>query len=148
MATKNLTRKKYYTVEEANATLPLVRSILRDITELAKELRERHERLSVLQDSKKLDAARQEEIQHALADFERGQERMRELEEELAKLNVELKDYFLGLVDFRCLMNGREVYLCWRLGEAEVAHWHDLDAGFAGRQKLVRGQASGSRVKE
>jgi hypothetical protein len=34
-------------------------------------------------------------------------------------------------------MNGREVYLCWRLGEPDVAHWHELEGGFAGRQKLL-----------
>jgi hypothetical protein len=34
-------------------------------------------------------------------------------------------------------MDGREVYLCWRLGEPEVAHWHELNEGFAGRQKLM-----------
>ncbi len=62
---------------------------------------------------------------------------MREYEQELRKLGVELKDYFTGLIDFPCWMDGREVYLCWQLGEPEVAHWHELDAGFAGRQKLA-----------
>jgi hypothetical protein len=69
--------------------------------------------------------------------MERGQERMRDYEKELRQLGVELKDYFTGLVDFPCLMHGREVYLCWRLGESEVAHWHELEDGFAGRQKLL-----------
>jgi hypothetical protein len=40
------------------------------------------------------------------------------------------------LIDFPAWMNGREVYLCWRLGEPDVGHWHELDAGFAGRKKL------------
>ena len=131
--------KKYYTVEEANAMLPLLRSILRDITALAGDLRERHERLARLQPAE--DAARpadayQEELQQVRDKFERDAERMREYEDELRKLGVELKDYQTGLVDFPCRMGGREVYLCWRLGEPEVAHWHEVDAGFAGRQKL------------
>ena len=62
---------------------------------------------------------------------------MHEYERELQQLGVELKDYFTGLIDFPCWMNGHEVYLCWRLGEPEVGHWHELDAGFAGRQKLM-----------
>ena len=62
---------------------------------------------------------------------------MHEYEHELQQLGVELKDYFTGLIDFPCWMDGREVYLCWRLGEPEVGHWHELDDGFAGRQKLL-----------
>jgi hypothetical protein len=130
------TRKKYYTADEANATLPLLRSILRDVTALAGELRDRHERLARLQSAGKLDAAHAEEVQAEIDAFERGQERMKEYEAELARLHIELKDYFTGLVDFRAIMDGREVYLCWKLGEPEVAHWHELDAGFAGRRKL------------
>ena len=130
------TKKKYYSVEEANATLPLLRSILRDVTALAGELRGRHEHLARLQNAGKLDAAHEEEVQAHIAEFERGQERMKEYEAELGRLQIELKDYFTGLVDFRAVLDGREVYLCWRLGEPEVGHWHEVDAGFAGRKKL------------
>jgi len=42
-----------------------------------------------------------------------------------------------GLVDFPALVDGKEVYLCWKLGEPEVLFWHDMDAGFAGRQSLT-----------
>ncbi|MEX0979285.1 MAG: DUF2203 family protein, partial [Pirellulales bacterium] len=44
-----------------------------------------------------------------------------------------------GLVDFPCRMDGRIVFLCWKLGEPEVTHWHELDSGYAGRQSLVAG---------
>lgn len=130
-------KRKYYTVAEANATLPLLRAILTDVTSLATDLRERYERLHRLQQKEgRLDAAHQEEVQSLIDKFERGQERMNEFVEELEKLGVELKDYYSGLVDFRHLKDGKEVYLCWRLGEPEVAHWHELSAGFAGRKKL------------
>ena len=135
--TRPRSKKKYYTVAEANATLPLLRSILTDITILATELRDQHERLARLQGGEGLDAAHREEVQHLVDEFERGQEKMNEFEQELTKLGVELKDYFTGLIDFRHLRNGNEVYLCWRLGEPEVGHWHDLDSGVAGRQKLT-----------
>ena len=75
-------------------------------------------------------------MDHIKAEIEHGLERMNEIVEELVKLGVEMKDPFVGLVDFRCWAGNREVYLCWRLGEAEVGHWHELDAGFAGRQTL------------
>jgi hypothetical protein len=130
-------KKKHYTLAEASAMLPLLRSILRDVTTLANELRDRYERLVRLQKAEGLDRAHEEEVQQLVAEFERGQEKMREYELELDKLGVELKDYYTGLIDFRHMKDGKEVYLCWRLGEPEIAHWHELDAGVAGRQKLA-----------
>ena len=43
---------------------------------------------------------------------------------------------FFDTVDFPARLEGREVYLCWQLGEPEVLHWHAMDAGFAGRQPI------------
>jgi hypothetical protein len=133
------TGKKFFTVAEANSTLPLVRAIVQDITELAHELRDRHERLTRARpgDRLRLSDAHDEELRLVEAELERGQEKMEEYIRELGQLGVELKDPFTGLIDFPSLMNGRPVYLCWRLGEPTVAHWHELEAGFAGRQKLV-----------
>lgn len=135
--------KKLYTVQEANATLPLLRSILRDITELARDLKDRHERLSRVQVAtpKAMGEPHHEEVQLILAEMERDQERMREYEKELKSLHVELKDYYTGLVDFPCQKDGRVVFLCWRLGEPEVAHWHELQDGVGGRKKLEKVQA-------
>ena len=54
---------------------------------------------------------------------------------EIAELGVEVKDPDQGLIDFRTRMRGREVYLCWKLGEgSRIAFWHDLETGFAGRK--------------
>jgi hypothetical protein len=64
---------------------------------------------------------------------------------ELTKLGVELKGPD-GLCDFPSIMDGREVCLCWRLGEPEVMHWHELDAGFAGRQPLTALSGPGPRA--
>ncbi|HKB40925.1 MAG TPA: DUF2203 domain-containing protein [Gemmataceae bacterium] len=129
--------KKFFTVAEANATLPLLRAILRDITSLATDLRERYQRLKELSEKEPaLTAPEREEAEQITAELERGQERMEEYEQELRNLGVELKDYLIGLIDFPCRMGDREIYLCWKLDEAEVAHWHELDAGFAGRQEL------------
>jgi len=51
-------------------------------------------------------------------------------------MGIELKDPELGLVDFRSIREGREVYLCWQLGEEHLSFWHEIDTGFAGRQPL------------
>ena len=151
---KPVPQKKYYTAAEANAALPLVRTIVRDITGLAPEFRGRYERLQRLMpgERERIDDPHAEEIHQLQADLERDQEQMNEYFAELRKLGVELKDPFSGLVDFLCWMNDHEVYLCWRYGEAEVAHWHELDAGFSGRQKIqesgIRNQESGIRNLE
>jgi hypothetical protein len=131
--------RKYFTVAEANATLPLVRAIVRDITELYRTLCERRERLGRVQAAPRdsLGEAWQEELEQIEAAQERDLEKLQECVSELQRLGIELKDYRLGLVDFPSLREGREVYLCWRLGEAEVAYWHELDAGYAGRQKIT-----------
>jgi len=130
--------KKYYSVAEANAALPLVRAIVRDIADLAKDLHERQERLQRIEsrNQQRNGDVYEEEIEQVRTEIERGHERMKELLIELKQLGIELKDYFAGLIDFPCWMGNREVYLCWRMGEAEVGHWHELDAGFAGRQKI------------
>jgi hypothetical protein len=137
-ARKSVTGKRYYTIDEANAALPLVKAIVKDIVDLGRDLEERHERLARLSSSQGggYDDAHREELEPMQAEFERGQERMQELVEELSGLGVELKDYRIGLVDFRAWMQNREVYLCWKLGEEEVAYWHELEAGYKGRQRL------------
>jgi hypothetical protein len=137
-ASKPMPGKRFFTVEKANATLPLVRVIVRDIAELARDLRERYERMSGSRrnEALALSEAHREELEQAQARFEQGKAQMEEYERELKQLGVELKDYYTGLVDFPAWMDGHEVYLCWRLGEPEVAHWHEVKAGFAGRQPL------------
>lgn len=135
---KTAPRKKFFTPEQANAMLPLVSRIVRDIADLAHDLRDRHQRLERLtRRPGKLDDAAGDELALIETELERGRERMRELEYELRPLGVLLKDYFSGLLDFPCWKDDREIYLCWKLGEPEVAHWHEIDTGFAGRQKLM-----------
>jgi len=131
-------KKKLFTPAEANAALPLVTAIVQDIAALAKSLHERQERLARLGPSNRggLSEAYREELQQVQTELERDDDRMREYIQELSDLGIELKDPFTGLIDFPASINGRDVYLCWRMGEAEVAYWHELEAGFAGRQKL------------
>lgn len=61
---------------------------------------------------------------------------IRELTESIEQFGCVIKDYASGLVDFPSFRDGREVYLCWKLGEGEVQSWHELEAGFAGRKPL------------
>lgn len=139
--------KKYYTVEEANHALPLVRAIVTDVVTKYGEVSERKARLDQIRQSRKSSGRGpndmyREELLQVEEELDKEITRLQEFIEELDDLGVELKDISRGLVDFRSLMEGREVYLCWLLGEEEVGHWHELDAGFAGRHSLLAGSAS------
>jgi len=68
---------------------------------------------------------------------EKDTEKLQEYVDELRQLGVEPKTLTEGLIDFPSMMDGRIVFLCWKHGESEVQHWHELDAGFGGRQPLV-----------
>ncbi len=58
--------------------------------------------------------------------------------DELSEIGCELKDYQTGLIDFVGRHEGRDVYLCWKLGEERITHWHEVDTGFAGRQSVSK----------
>lgn len=55
---------------------------------------------------------------------------------ELDEMDIVLRDIDRGLIDFPAIRDGREVYLCWEEGEDRVEYWHDIDAGFGGRQEI------------
>ena len=125
---------RVFTVDQANRTLPLVRRIVEDVVR-------QHARL------KECTNALQEPggpirplIPSERATLEREAKTLgTELEgyiAELADLGIEMKGLDVGLVDFPGSLDGRPVWLCWRLGEPSVQYWHELDAGFAGRQPL------------
>lgn len=135
---------KLFTIEQANAMLPLVRAITADLSNLAREVVDRRHRLALLtagRDWKPGDPY-SDELAEIEARLERDALRLQEYVDELRQLGVEPKGAVDGLVDFPSLMDGRVVFLCWKLGEPEVAHWHELDAGFAGRQSLVAGSVA------
>jgi hypothetical protein len=140
--------QKFFTVESANASLPLVRAIVKDLASLSREVVERRERLAHLLDGRDLDSddPYASELAQVEEDLQRDSQRLHEYVEELRELGVEPKNGPEGLVDFPCLMDGRIVYLCWKLGEPEVLFWHELDAGFRGRQSLTADSIIGESV--
>ncbi|MBL9083102.1 MAG: DUF2203 domain-containing protein [Planctomycetales bacterium] len=131
--------RKLFTLDEANATLPLVRAIVIDVVVLAQEVVERRRRLASLKTGRKQESRSvySDELAHVEQELEHDRERLMEYAQELLALGVELKDVMTGLVDFPARKDGRIVYLCWKLDEPEVGHWHELDAGFAGRREIA-----------
>jgi len=127
---------KLYTVDQANRALPYVRRIVEDLVAEHRRWAAAVRELELVTASERADRPDPRGVelrrvaQTCAADIDR-------FLGELAEVGVECKSYDDGLVDFPArLPDGREVYLCWRLGEPAVAHWHDRDAGFAGRRPL------------
>ena len=123
---------KIFTIDEANALLPIVKAIVSNIRKL-------HKNLGYYRDEAKTAAAADlggGGVQNGVHYAELVTSFTNDLAE-LDKLGVQMKDFERGLIDFPSLRDGRVVLLCWQLGEGnEVEWWHDVDAGFAGRTPL------------
>lgn len=127
-----------FTVEEANATLPLVRAIVSDLVELARDVIERRERLSLLFYGKERPPHDPygDELSHIAKEVEKDTQRLRGYLEELRALGVDSSSGAEGLIDFPAMMDGRKVLLCWNLRDPQVLHWHEENAEHRQRQPL------------
>ena len=145
MARKRTRPRRIFTIEEANAALPLVRAIVTDLAGLSCEVIERRRRLSLLLDGRAADSSDpyREELVQIAEELEKDSRRLREYVQELWDLGVEPTSGTEGLVDFPALVDGRKVHLCWKLGEPEVLYWHEMDAGFRERQPLTESSLAG-----
>lgn len=125
---------KLFTLDEANELLPAIVPIL-------KEIRVRHRQISALKESAVSAATSAESgggggmqsgTIYVNSLFKLGQ-----LTNDLDQMGVQLKDYAKGLIDFPSMRDGQIVLFCWQLGEGyEIEWWHEMEAGFAGRQRL------------
>jgi hypothetical protein len=117
-----------FTLDMANKSLPLVKRIVADIVAA-------HTKVCGLRQTLE-HATAAKEHQAGQRDLDAQVARLEELVDELSNVGVELKDYETGLVDFVGRHDGRDVYLCWKLGEDRIGYWHELNAGFAGRKPV------------
>jgi hypothetical protein len=124
---------KLFTVEEANSLLPSVRPIVRSI-------QQSHRKLIAFQPAAKQAAIGAENGGGGLIDGPRYARLLVKLSTragQLESLGIQLKDYHQGLIDFPSMRDGRVVLLCWKADEGDqVEWWHDVEAGFGGRQPL------------
>lgn len=120
--------KKYFTLDQATQSLPYVRRVVSDITAA-------YRRAVALQ--QKMEFPLPDQDPQVMRDeYETLMGRLNVLVDELTLVGVELKDYDKGLVDYPAIHEGREVLLCWKLGEDSIDHWHEVESGFAGRQPV------------
>jgi len=145
MSSDDYQPSRLFTVEEANATLPLVRAIVSDLAALSQEVIERRQRLAHLTTgrSRDRDDPYTEEVVQIEEELEKDTRRLEEYVQELRQIGVEPKSGPEGLIDFPAMIDGRLAFLCWKLGEPEILYWHTLDGGYAGRQPLVAETAAG-----
>lgn len=121
---------RHYTIEEARALLPQVRLWLARLAQVRSQLEKDEARLAPLM-AEGADAGGGvvNGWMRTLADF---QEALLEFQSR----EIQIKDVERGLIDFPALISGREVFLCWEKDEDTIEFWHDLDSGYAGRERL------------
>ncbi len=127
----------YFTREEAEALLPQITVVLREIQVKHESILHTQEELDIL----RLQAAGNgyhlhERMLNLQRELSHQAHTLRKLFDQLAEFGCVLKDPERGLIDFLSLRDGHEIYLCWYLGEERINFWHYLDTGFAGRQPL------------
>jgi hypothetical protein len=124
--------QKIFTVSEARELLPELRPRLHEMKEIWTELQPHRD------EARKI-GSRVDDGGATLPGAGEYFPLINRLKQKLAyfeKAGIELKDPAAGLIDFPSLRGGRVVYLCWRMDEETITHWHETNAGFAGRQPL------------
>lgn len=116
--------EKHFTIQEAVKTLPLVKRIVKDILDTSHQIRTMG---TVLQDKSEDHPQIEGEV-----------EQLKSYIAELEEMGCFYKDwnFSIGLVDFPAIINGKEVFLCWRSDEPEIKYYHEIEAGYAGREEI------------
>jgi hypothetical protein len=122
---------RYFTLQEANETLNLIRPLMDEVQQI---------RQKILQNQPEAWPAIEKSVgnggNRALSNMVQDFEKLETLVHQIQDMDVLIKDINLGLLDFPALKDEREVYLCWQYGEGDIAFWHEVEAGFAGRQPI------------
>jgi hypothetical protein len=123
--------EKIFSLSEARSLLPRLRSILEEVVDEWNRVKSLNPQIQKARDKAQFDGYSAygveyiETISHLMF-----------LLQQVRELGVVLKDVERGLCDFPFMKDGRVVYLCWQLGEETIGYWHDVEAGFAGREPL------------
>ncbi len=122
--------KKHYSRDEARTLLPRVKEWLKRLGNLREELDKFDQRFSArLSSGEDLGGASVNAWVRTLCDTQ-------DLLLQFYRREIQIKDLERGLIDFPALIGGREVFLCWEQGEEDIEFWHELDTGYAGRERL------------
>ncbi len=135
-------QKRYFTVEEANEMIPFLEATFTRIVQMRRQISEVYELLEMADaapDSDDFEVAQPGAAASVIHNRGTLKALIQTVEEEIARVRATgclVKGIDHGLVDWYTHRNGRDVFLCWHLGEKEVTHWHDIKAGVKGRRPI------------
>lgn len=122
---------QFFTLAEANRALETIRPLMEEVQAIRRRILEQQpEAWPAIEKSAGNGGNR------ALSDMIQDFEKFDTLIHQIQDTGAQIKDINTGLLDFSARKDGREVYLCWQYGEGEIAFWHEVEAGFAGRQPI------------
>jgi hypothetical protein len=127
---------RFFTLAEANRTLPLVRRIVQDLTVVYPAWKDLVAKYELVAAQSRPDWGESKEQLDLKGQIDAVAARINGFLKELGAIGCEFKGFDEGLVDFHGKLEDREILWCWKLGEERITHWHELDAGFAGRQPI------------
>ncbi|OQY87849.1 MAG: hypothetical protein B6D38_11255 [Anaerolineae bacterium UTCFX1] len=122
----------YFTLEEANRALETIRPLIHEAMLIRRRvLADQPEVWAMME--KAAGNGGSPTLSKMVVDFERFDDLLHAIQ----AAGAQIKDISAGLMDFPALKEGREVCLCWRYGETDIAYWHEVETGFAGRQPIA-----------
>ncbi len=128
-----------FTLDEAQSLLPVLESLLRTaitskklMDEVEAEMQALNQRI-FLNGGTHLDVV---PVARRKAERAKAEQRAKDALAEIDSIGVQVKDLDIGLLDFPCLVDGKIILLCWKLGEQSITHWHGTQEGFAGRKPV------------
>jgi hypothetical protein len=130
---------KLFTLDEAQALIPVLESLLRRAIEAKQRAEQINDELQRL--TQRIFVAGGMHVDIGKVGGQRAEldaqiQRAKDAVEEIHAIGVQVKDLDIGLLDFPCKVDDQVVLLCWKMGEPKITHWHTLEAGFQGRQPL------------
>jgi hypothetical protein len=122
--------RKHYSRDEARALLPQIRQWLQQLDKLRQQFNQLDGRVAQR-------LASNEDIGGELVNNRiKCLVELARVRREFDRREIQIKDLDRGLIDFPAIIGGREVFLCWEQDEDDIEYWHDLDTGYAGRERL------------
>jgi hypothetical protein len=142
---------RYFTLAEARAALPVVGQNIREAVQARAHYVEAETAIQnlaqriLMMGGLNVDTAAAEAWK---AQFDSSAQALKNAMERIEDLGVLVKDLDIGLIDFPTLFRGEEVYLCWRMDESDIAHWHGVNEGFSGRRPIDKHFVDNHRGEE
>lgn len=128
-----------FTLDEAQALLPVLESLLRTAINSKKLMEEVEAELQAMSHRIFLNGGTHVDvipIARRKAERSKAEQRGKDALAEIDSIGVQVKDLDIGLLDFPCLVDGKIILLCWKMGEKSITHWHGTQEGFAGRKPV------------